>query len=494
MHWTALIIVVVLAAVLGLVYGLWIRSRRPPENIGNGIVVGLAKAFDNRSLALRIERLSAALETLKVVNQSLADDLRNVQIQTATDASRAFSLAIKSTTGANKDEKSDDERNAEPKRSAPHAPDGGKADAKNSVGLAAGEVLNDQLNLASQIFNLQTLYERSLSDRMLKGNSRLQTVLGFQVSISPPLGYENCVAVIEVAVRSKDTVTSATKPVSLVALMPQEKTYNAESISNSEHSIEGSAVVRVVTMGYTHKGKSQQLFIHRDADTIAFERAPRSQSTLLDADATVFGWEFRPVLGRDAVSPGTRQMLAVIALPEVDSAVPSTFVLEVKTRSYWRYYNRKRQTTGPKWSWLPWRVDRSGTTDSPFQLLDIPNTANIQEALAPKVSDIRWVNSGRGRATVIVKGQNFFSGTKVVIDGKEYREEDGRLTLKSDQALEFETSLDSLVTGDAVLSGRFGPSFQLKVPKEKRPFESLSISRASIKSSRYSKAFASARR
>ena len=89
--------------------------------------------------------------------------------------------------------------------------------------------------------------------------------------------------------------------------MPREKTYNAEFISNSEHSIEGSAVVRVVTMGYTHKGKSQQLFIHRDADTIAFERAPRSQSTLLDADATVFGWEFRPVLGRDAVSPGTRE-------------------------------------------------------------------------------------------------------------------------------------------------------------------------------------------
>jgi len=73
MHWIALIIVVVPAALLALVYGLWIRSRRPPENIGNGIVVGLAKAFDNRSLALKIERLNAALETLKIVNQNVTE-------------------------------------------------------------------------------------------------------------------------------------------------------------------------------------------------------------------------------------------------------------------------------------------------------------------------------------------------------------------------------------------------------------------------------------
>ena len=488
LHWSALVIG---AAIIGFliclfIYVRWVRSRRPPETTGNGIIVGPAKAFDNRSLALKIERLNAALETLKVVNQNASDDLRNVQIQTTTDTSRAFSLAIKSTAGASKDEKSKDNSKAESKTSAAAAPEGVKADAQTSVGLAASDILNDQINLASQIFNLQTLYERSLSDRMLDGKSRLQAVLGFQVSITPPLGYENCVAVIEVAVRSKEKVT---KPVSLVALMPQEKTYNAESISNSERSIEGSAVVRVVSMGYTETGKSQQLFIHRDADTIAFERNPRSQPGLFDAEATVFGWEFRPVLGRDAVSPGTRQMLAVIALPEVDSDQLQAFDLEIKTRSYWRRYNRKKQTTGPNWNWLPWRVDRSGTTDSHVQSLQIPNTASIQKALAPEVSDIRWVNSGRGRATVIVKGRNFFSGTKVVIDGKVHREEDGTLTLKSDQALEFETSLDSLVTGDAVLSGRFGPSFQLKVPEEKRPFESLSISRASIEPSRYSKSF-----
>jgi hypothetical protein len=97
------------------------------------------------------------------------------------------------------------------------------------------------------------------------------------------------------------------------------------------------------------------------------------------------------------------------------------------------------------------------------------------------------VNTGDGKAAVIVRGSNFFSGTKVLIGGTTKREEDGSLTLKSDQALEFVTSLDELTTGDAVLSGRFGPSFQLVVPSESRPVVSLAISSAVIRPMRNSK-------
>jgi hypothetical protein len=99
------------------------------------------------------------------------------------------------------------------------------------------------------------------------------------------------------------------------------------------------------------------------------------------------------------------------------------------------------------------------------------------------------VNSGADRATVIVKGVNLFSGTKVVIGGTVHREESENLTLKSDQAFEFETKIASLATGDSVLSGRFGSSFKLEFPKERRPVESIYIARASIRPSRYTKAF-----
>jgi hypothetical protein len=498
-HWVVSAVTIAVIAICTASESYWIHKKRPKDAIGNGIVIGQAKAFDNRSLALRVERLNAGLETLKVVNQNLTDNLSTFQEQTSSEEARSLSFRMKrSSTKTDREADSKKTGKEEEKAGGPSA-DGTKIEYKPAVGLAASDILNDQLNLASQIFNLQLLYERSLSDRMIDDQSRLQTVLGFQVSITPPAGYEDCVAVVEVAVRTKATTAVATSvgpaqasspamAVSLVALMPQEKTYNAESVSSSERSIEGSAVARVLTMGLSSKSGTRQLFIHRDSDTVAFERNPLAKPCLL-ANATVFGWEFRPVLGRRTVSSGTRQMLAVVAIPIADKERAGDTILEVKTQSYWRLYNRKTQTSGPNWSWHPWHVDRSTKVEFGAQELKIPNTAMIQSSLAPRITDIRWVNSGQGKATVIVTGSNFFSGTKVVIGGFVHREEDATLTLKSDQALEFETTIDSLATGDAVLSGRFGPSFQLKVPDSKLTVDSLFISRATIRPLRRSKAF-----
>jgi hypothetical protein len=481
-HWIALStgLLAIILAVATIPYVRWVRSKWPRDMTGNGITVGHAKAFDNRSLALRVARLSAGLETLKIVNQNFVDNLSTLQEKTFTETSRSLTAKANAESKAKDKGKSKKEEAVGEGKSGPGiSDDSDKTGNKPEVGLAASDMLTDQMNLASQIFNLQLLYERSLTDRLVDHQSRLQTVLGFQVSITPPVGYQNCSAIVEICVRKKTATGSL--PISLVALMPQEKTYNAQSLSTSEHSIEGSAVARVVTMGFSEKGKSRQLFVHRDSDTIAFERDTESTPPLLDPNGSVFGWEFRPVLGRTTVSPGTRQMLAVIALPEPDKEVGDECILEVQTRTYWRRYHRKAQTTGPNWSGLWWKVDRSLTVNSGVQELKIPNTARIQEALAPKVTDVKWVSSGKSGATVVVRGCNFFSGTTVVMGGIVHREENGTLTLKSDQALEFGTSVESLATSDAVLSGRFGPSFQLEMPKKKRPFESLFISRAAIR-------------
>src|SRR5262249_53519819 len=147
---------------------------------------------------------------------------------------------------------------------------------------------------------------------------------------------------------------------------------------------------------------------------------------------------------------------------------------------YWRRYNRKKQTSSRRWSLLPWKVDASKLEKSEDSL-KIPNTARIQDDLRPIVTEIKWVNSGPDRATVIVRGANFFSGTKVVIGGSELREENGSLILKSSQALEFDTSITSLTNGDAVLNGRFGASFHLKLSADKLPVASLFMERAHIK-------------
>jgi hypothetical protein len=491
------------------------QARSKPKDItGNGITVGHPKAFDNRSLALRVERLSASLANLKVVNQNFTDNLSALQQQSTVATTNSLTLGVKATpplapgppaaapAAAAAAAGQTAEAPANPGSTVATGKPAAPAEAKPGVALAAGDVLSDQLNLASQILNLETLYERSLSDRLFDGGARLQTVLGFQVSITAPPQFENCAAIVEIAVRLKppDEVPPAgevepagengSQPVSLVALIPQEKTYNAQTISSTANSIGGSAVASVFTLGFNRHGESRQMFIHRDSDTIAFERDSASTPQLFGegTNATVFGWEFRPVLGRKTVAAGTRQMLAVIAVNAGDKGAPAATRLQVKTRTSWRRYHAKNQTTSFNWRWMPWAIDGSQVVESEATV-DIPNTAQIQDSLNPKIEEIRWVNSGPGRATIIVRGENFFSGTRVVIGGQVRREDDGSLTLKSHRTLEFDTDMSVLANGDAVLSGRFGASTQLKMPEDKRPVVSLYMARANIKPFRFTKSF-----
>ena len=496
-HWHIIVGMLIFLGLVAAAYIDWqfvqLGLYGPRDTVGNGITVGLAKAFDNRSLSLRIERLSNSLAQLKVVDQKATESIGKIQGQSST----AQTLTLEASAGnktvaakaSEKPESTDKNTNAGKTTSTS---DANKQESKTEVTLGAGDVLNEQLNLASQIMNLQTLYERSLTDRLIGQDARLQTVLGLQVSITPPAGYENCVAVVEVAVRMKPAVAGgvSTERVSLVAMIPQEKTYNAQSISTTSESIGGSAVASVVTLGVTSKGESRQMFVHRDSDTVAFERNSAEEPRLFsdDDNATVFGWEFRPVLGQKTVSPGMRQLLAVVALPRSDqSEIVEDVDLEIKTRSYWRRYNSKTQTSTPKWHWFPRKINGSGTSESKVQALAIPNTAKIQAGLAPKVAEIKWVNSGADGASVIVKGENFFPGTKVLAGGKVHREEDGTLTLKSDQALEFETTVKEIASGDAVLSGRFGRSSQLELGSKITAVRTLYITRAGIKQSRRGK-------
>jgi len=382
-HWH---IIVGMLIVLGLAVWAYIDWQYvqlglngPRDTVGNGITVGLAKAFDNRSLSLRIERLSNSLAQLRVVDQKATESIGRLQGQSSALSATTVTL---SATAENKPAASGTSQT--PPATAPAS----TAEPKSEFTLAASDILNEQLNLASQIMNLQTLYERSLTDRLFNDQARLQTVLGFQVSITPPAGFENSAAIVEVAVRMSNTATNTKQSdrVSLVALIPQEKTYNAQSISTNSQSIAGSAVASFVTLGVDSKGESRQMFVHRDSDTVAFERKPNKEPRLLaDDNATVFGWEFRPILGRNTVTAGMRQMLAVVALPEMDVSEDTRYVnVQIRTRTYWRRYDSTKQTSERKWHWFPQKTDGSGIFESEVQELDIPTTAQIHERLTPK--------------------------------------------------------------------------------------------------------------
>src|SRR5262249_12371374 len=144
-HWLPLLAAAIIVIVLVL-YLRRVRAHWPRDTVQNGIAIGLAKAFDNRSLALRIERLNAVLEALNVVTQNVTDTLSNIQEQTSRETTRSLSVEInarsgKEENGGKSKEKGTEAESSQAASSATSSSE--KAEPKPGVGLAASDVLSN---------------------------------------------------------------------------------------------------------------------------------------------------------------------------------------------------------------------------------------------------------------------------------------------------------------------------------------------------------------
>lgn len=448
----------------------------------NGISVGRPKVYDNRSLAIMLEQLNEQLRTLNTIDQQkILQALAAQQGAEASDVSRSFSITGLSLPSMKTTETTPSEAGklavteqitdrAAVVPSAPTLPELLTPPTYSpSFGLAAQDLLSDQVGLSYQIFNVRMLLERALSDRLLKDKPRLQAVMGFQISLDPPRAARDYAAFVEVTVSSR-----AGRP-SLVALMPFEKTYNSTALHSRSNAFGGSAVVKLITLGYNQRRRQQVFYLFRDTDTLALEYPDMDPGS--GSQPARFGWEFRPVLGRRSVSPGIRQMFAVLALNSPDPGVlsisdseASTWraskcdrnspsarqipgwapeeTLTVTVRTYWRRYDRRTLTTS-----RPNLMEQSSYSD---QELPVHSAAAVQRTLAPQVHKVSWSRTGPDTAAATLEGRNFFAGTRILLGGKTYDSPSSGLLIKSDQVLELRTSAAELAGGDAVISGRYG--------------------------------------
>ena len=462
----------------------------------NGISVGRPKIFDNRSLTLMLENLSETLRGMHTQFLAPADvtkALGNLQAFRSTETVSNLSVStlpipgvkqeLISTTGnvttdgkTTLPDTTKSTANASRDAIVPAAPQLDTIpDFKGftpSFGPNAADLLSDQVNLTYQILNLRMILERSLSDRLLNGGgTRLQAVVGFNVTIDPPRTANDAVAVVEVTIES-ETTPGVGDGMSMVALMPQEKTYNASTLSSKSHQFGGSAVVKLVQVGYSQRRRGQTFFLYRDTDTLSYER-------MIDGDDKLqFGWMFRPVLGRRSVSPGLRQMFAVIALPAVDGGI-SSHRLKATVRTYWKKYDANTMT-----SYMPADANRArragfvGTfglnypqvftgawnNTALYTGIEVKPTGEYQRELRPRVETAFWRPAGPKSAYITVQGKNFFTGTQVLMGDKTFTGQGDGLTLKSNETLEIATSTEALATGPGVVSGRYGGSIPVLIP------------------------------
>lgn len=475
----------------------------PNRGQGDGIAVGKPKIFDNRALTLMLEQLNQQLAQVQVVDQkSLAASLGVFQGSQTQEVSRSLSVStlplpeIKTTEQANSSgqlmpsQQTTDRAAVNP--SAPALPEALAApNFQPKYGPSANDLLSDQVNLTYQIFNFRMLLERSLSDRLWQDpakperiGQRLQAVIGFDVTIDPPRNAKDCAAVVQITIAPSD---AGNQPISLVAMMPQEKTYNSAALNTHSTAFGGSAVAKIITIGYSERHRGQIFYLFRDTDTISVEGV--SNPAGVPSNAVTFGWQFRPVLGRRSVSPGARQVFAVIALPDSDKylktssdlsapSVPSPddqanasvseqtyrekmtppFKILVWRRVYWRKYDSKTLTTETKKeAKLGAPADLCGSSNPCL----VPYTATIQGSLQPRIRDVKWRATDDKNAVVTVSGDNFFAGTSVYLGNATLDSEKNGLLIKSDQDLTLRTTLSAIASGDAILNGRYGASIPI---------------------------------
>jgi len=461
-----------------------------------GITVGAPKAFDNRTLNLMLERLNGQLAGINVIDQkSLAQAIGTVQGSSAQETSRSLSIQGPQQSSSPKD------GGAPP--SLPDLLATPSALTSLKYGMNSSDLLSEQVELSYQIFNLQMLLDRSLSDRLLnpKFGPRLQTVVGLNVSVDPPRDAENAAAIVEITLTKTDDPcqktgtcdestsctpgASAVESPSLVAAMPQEHSYNSVALSSKSNAFGGSAVTKLITVGYNERRRGQTYYMFRDNDTISFER-----QSCPGAGRVTFGWAFRPVLGRKSVSPGLRQLFAVVALPEDDSyrahsdkdssgeaqSSPPTYAIAIKT--YWRKYDPRTLTSANDSEIRPWsKVGHflslgtnltyapSGVTKISNYQLVVPLTSTYLYQLRPSFQSISWHPVGTKQASIAVEGQNLFYDTQVAIGDKLLSGPKEGLRLVSDQGMDIVTDLSALY-GDVAILGRYGPAkpLELEIP------------------------------
>ncbi len=369
-----------------------------PTQPSDGIYLEGVKVYDEAALEGLLNTAKTNLAQLNAFDQtSLISHLGAIQGSTAYQSQSALQI-----TGPQQGTPSGAVAPNSPTLPAPSA----TYTLPSTFQTSASDFLNEQMQLSMQMIDLQLLLAGSFNDQFEHDSniSRIRTTLGFPINISVPMGfkYQGAVAEVEISVCAPDTVTSkdllSNGGLSLVTLLPREKTYNVASLVSKASSISGGAIAGVVNVGGGFLRSRQTYYLVQDQDTLALQRYPRDSCAAGNAKPVTFAWQFHPVLGEKVVRDGFRQTYAQISFPQdVNTLLRASLPIEVRTG--WRHYDPK---TG-----------RVGNEIDPFEIhflkayrFDIP----------PSPRYVRASDNGDGTVTVMAMGA-FKAGTRVRVGG-----------------------------------------------------------------------------
>jgi hypothetical protein len=226
--------------------------------------------------------------------------------------------------------------------------------APTNIGIASADVLAEQVQLNSQITTLRLLLQGASSDQYLTAGTRptatrAQTTLGFSVSIDPPRQFKHAVAEVRIIV----VPPPERADISIMNLLPSEKTYNVAKVTSNQYSFGAGVTIEAIGVGVNTGRSRDRLYLAKDTDTVALQFKGPGVALLDELSscglkgvgngATVFGWQFKPVLGEEYVKSGQRQVFAQLALP---AGLNEEYDPIVFVQTVWRAYDLKKQVVG----------------------------------------------------------------------------------------------------------------------------------------------------
>ena len=419
----------------------------------SGLVVGQPKVYDNYYLQQQLQTMKLQLEALQLFGGStLTGKIGNVQGATLNQLGVALQAggpptpSTKSITGTTPSNEADMSS-----VTAPTPTVSSTALALPTPSIGSTDTLREMVQLQAQINGLELLLDGALSDKIeADGKIRRVLTLGFPISIRPPNetnfhSRANSVAVIDVSLCHVSEEIG--NDLSLVTLLPRERTYDVAGLS--EHSLSASAgavLGGVVSVGGGFLRKKQKYYMMQEQETVAFQN---ERASCPDASqvGTSFTWAIRPVLGNTQVRPGMQDGFVQFAMKNAPQGKSS---ITACMRVGWAHQSKHNAVLKE----LPKLEGAS--------CIDVPNLYT-----GPEVTSVRVHNAAGGSLQVHVEG-SFLPGFQVRA-GQSVLPAAAVVPDPSGKALDIQVAAADLLKGGGLtIVGRNGESVdvELKAPAE----------------------------
>ncbi|HEX4007978.1 MAG TPA: hypothetical protein VHX60_17525 [Acidobacteriaceae bacterium] len=431
------------------------------------MTVAAPQVFDTYYLQQQLNALRAQLESLQVVNSTtLTSHIGNVQgadlqqlgvsVQgggQATPAVTTVSGALPSTTtvtGTNPSVTNTSATAPTVTSTGVSLPATNPTVSSSSLtlptpALGSQDTLAESVELAAEINGMELLLDGALNDKIdaRTGKARKSLTIGFPISFERPSAEDYSRRIDSVA-EVRVTLCSPSKDVSIMRVLPQERTYDvAGLVDHSASASVGGVIGGVFSLGGGFLWSHQRYDLVRQQETVALRTlsgtCPDSSST----PGTSFMWQIQPVLGNSDVRTGTQENFVQLSLPSDGTALaPGSVALYACVSASWKKIKKGGKELG----------DGGLRSEGCYPVFNFDTT--------PELTSVDTMGIGNGNLWVTAKANAILPGTAVRVGAAVLPT--SALSFPDTTTIEFSVAAADLINaGGAFLVSRDGKSVAL---------------------------------